>query len=487
MSVHAAQAVTDNEVLVQADVHAVAQADTVPGIADHPVAPQQVVRAFVKGDAIGAVLVHLVVGHEVADAVAVEDDAGKLVVVDLVVEDPAVVDLAGNDDAVLLAGPAHGVVGDDQPLRAVVRVDAVDLAVAVGVALEHHVPGLVAVEAEPQVGELRVEQPAGGRVAAQASADIRRVLRQGHAIGFVAVVAEAAEETVDDVGLGAAPGQHERTELPALAQFRRGTLRLAPADDLAVGDEQLAVVDQEGAAFLRQVQGLAVDVQGRAMGHDYGQPCQVDVLGGGAEMLLGQLAGQRGEVDVAAFDENRLRHATLAPDPFGQPIVAADELLQGVLLQHAAQGDAAGLVALDPGLHGGCGVSRQVRQLGYGQGQRPDRHAGNGVGLGLDDFPGPGIHRRHARLSCRRTVGQQCANQQDNQGTARVPPVGHLQGPPQVAAIRSARSHRRRPGASSSRRHCRRHRPRRTGHRESAPVPRVRRSPGSSSPAAGPP
>ncbi|MCY1417901.1 hypothetical protein D9M71_334460 [compost metagenome] len=393
MSVHAAQAIADDEVLVQADIHAVAQADTVTGIADHPVAPQQVVRAFVEGDAIGPVLVHLVVGHQVVAAVTVEDDAGKLVVMDLVVEDPAVVDLAGNDDAVLLAGPAHGVVGDDQPLRAVVRVDSVNLAVAVGIALEHHILGFVAIEAEPQVGELRVDQPAGGRGAAQALADIRRVLREGHAVGLVAVVAEVAEEAVDYVGLGAAPGQYERAEFPGLAQGRRGIVLFPPADDLAVGDEQLAVVDQEGAALLRQAQGLAVDVQGRTVGHDYRQPCQVDAVGGGAEMLLGQLLRQCGEVDVATFDENRLRHATLAPDPLGEAIVAADELLQRVLLQHAPQCHPAGLAAWDPGPHGCGGVARQIRQFGYGQAQRPDRHAGNGVGRRLANLLGSGIHR----------------------------------------------------------------------------------------------
>ena len=86
------------------------------GVLDDLVAPQQVVRAFIDRDAVGLVLVHLVVGHQVAHAVTVQNDAGELVVVALVVDDPAVVHLPRNDDPVLLLGAVDGVVGDDQPV-----------------------------------------------------------------------------------------------------------------------------------------------------------------------------------------------------------------------------------------------------------------------------------------------------------------------------------------------------------------------------------
>ncbi|MOA26574.1 hypothetical protein D3C78_1473780 [compost metagenome] len=73
MAVDAGQAVGRREVLVEADVHAVAHTDAVALVVDDAVAPEQVVGALVEGDAVGVVLVDLVPGHEVVHRVTVDD------------------------------------------------------------------------------------------------------------------------------------------------------------------------------------------------------------------------------------------------------------------------------------------------------------------------------------------------------------------------------------------------------------------------------
>src|SRR5690606_8296198 len=180
-----------------------------------------VVAALVQGNAVGVVAVHAVVGDQVAFAVTVDDHAGEFVVVALVVDDPAVVDLARDDDAVLLLGAEHGVLGDDQAVGAVVRVDAVDDVVAVGVALDHHVLRFVAVEAVPVVDELGVDQPAGRLVALKALVHVRRVLGNRYPVGLRVAVAQAGDHAAGDIQLATAPGHQEGAELLAVVAHGR--------------------------------------------------------------------------------------------------------------------------------------------------------------------------------------------------------------------------------------------------------------------------
>ncbi len=86
---------------------------------------------------------------------------------------------------------------------------------------------------------------------------------------------------------------------------------------------------------------------------------------------------------MAIIDEDRLRDAVLALHPLGCLVVAADELLEGVLLEHTAQADLAFVAAVDLLLHRFGGETGQVRQLWRVHLQRLDRCAGHGVGLGL--------------------------------------------------------------------------------------------------------
>ncbi|MNR35429.1 hypothetical protein D3C85_1532770 [compost metagenome] len=54
-----------------------------------------------------------------------------------------------------------------------------------------------------------------------------------------------------------------------------------------------------------------------------------------AEVLLGQFLCQVLEVHVAIIDEDRLGDAVLTRHPFSHLVVAADELLECIFLQHA--------------------------------------------------------------------------------------------------------------------------------------------------------
>ncbi len=390
-------------------------------VADDPVAPQQVVGALVEGDAVGMVLVDLVVGHQVVHRVAVDDDAREFVVVGLVVDDPTVVHLAGDDDAVLLPGAVDGVLGDDQAVGTVVGVDAVDDVVAVGVALDDHVAGFVAVEAVPVVDELRVQQPAGGFRALEARVHAGGVLGDGDAIGLGVVVAEAGDGAVGDVQLAAAPGDQERAELRGRAEPGRGVVLLAPGRQPGAGDEQLAVVDQECAALLGQaeIMGLFADAQAGVLGHHDWQAGDVDARCGFGELVVGQGPGQVGRGDEAAFDEDRLGHAALAADPFAHALVAADEVLQGVLLEHAPDHYLAGGASVHLGFDGLAGVAGEVGQLGRVQVQLVHRGAGDGVVLGfLEAFGRLGrVHPRGA--------GQQHAEHQAAERPGGCEKVGH--------------------------------------------------------------
>src|SRR3546814_16324200 len=81
------------------------------------VLPDQRLRAFVDRDAVGVIAIDAIVCDDVVDAVTVDDDAGQRVVVSLVVADPAVVDFARYDAAVLFLGVVRLVAGDVPPTR----------------------------------------------------------------------------------------------------------------------------------------------------------------------------------------------------------------------------------------------------------------------------------------------------------------------------------------------------------------------------------
>ena len=392
MTVDPQLAVADQQVLVQAHVHAVAHADAVALVVEGLVAPQQVVAALVDGHAVGLVAVRLVVGDDVVHAAAVDNDAGEVVLVGAVVEDPAVVDLTRDDDAVLLHRAVGGVLGDDQAPRAVVRVDAVDQVFAVGVAADHHVVGLVAVEAVPHVVPQRVEQPAGGVATLHLRVHRRAVLGYREAVGLALGVAEAGDGRADHVGLGTAPGVDERTEAPLLLEPVLAVFLLAPSGNAAIGDEQLAVVDDEGAAITGEAEilGRLVDMQGRTRHHHQRPAQQIDPRRRFAQLLGTERLGQAGRGDVATLHQDRLGHAALAHHPLTQAFVAAGELAELVETDHAPHADAGCRLALDPGLYCRRGERRQVGQLRCIQLQRLDRCAADPVGLGRYI----GIHRQ---------------------------------------------------------------------------------------------
>ncbi|MNG95624.1 hypothetical protein D3C79_546640 [compost metagenome] len=291
------------------------------------------------------------------------------------------------------------------------RVDAVDDVVAVGAVLDHEVLGLVAVEAVPHVAELRADDPAGGFRAAHALGHVRRVLRDAHAVRLGLGVAEAGHFRIDDVGLGAAPRQQERAEFLGRAEGRRAVVLFSPAGHLGVGDEQLAVVDQERTAFLGQAQllDLAVDLEDALLPDHDRQARQVHTRLDFAEVLLGYLLAQLDQVDMAVIDEDRLRNAMLALDPLGRLVVAADEFLEGILLEHAAQADLALVAAVDFLLHRLGGVAGQVGQLRRVHVQRLDRCAGDRVGLGLLQLLGDhlGLCGSHQAAGQQQGAGQQ--------------------------------------------------------------------------------
>ncbi|MCY1405713.1 hypothetical protein D9M71_209580 [compost metagenome] len=86
---------------------------------------------------------------------------------------------------------------------------------------------------------------------------------------------------------------------------------------------------------------------------------------------------------MAVIDENRLRDAVLALHPLGGFVVAADELLEGVLLEHTAQADLALVATVDFLLHRLGRETGEVGQLWRVHLQRLDRCAGHRIGLGL--------------------------------------------------------------------------------------------------------
>src|SRR3546814_18730815 len=77
------------------------------------VLPDQRLRSFVDRDAVGVIAIDAIVCDDVVDAVTVDDDAGQRVVISLVVDDPAVVDFARYDDAVLFLDVVGLVAGDE--------------------------------------------------------------------------------------------------------------------------------------------------------------------------------------------------------------------------------------------------------------------------------------------------------------------------------------------------------------------------------------
>ncbi|MNT26526.1 hypothetical protein D3C72_1621040 [compost metagenome] len=141
-------------------------------------------------------------------------------------------------------------------------------------------------------------------------------------------------------------------------------------------------------------------MQGRTLGHDERQARQVDARLDLAELAVRQGLGDVLRGDVAALDEDRMGHAVLPLDPFAQAFVAADEVLQRVLLQHAPHHHLAAGRALDLGLHGGRGVAAEIGQLGLIQMQLLDGYAGHRVVAGFLECPG----RRLAALERRRRL-----------------------------------------------------------------------------------
>ncbi|MNX39537.1 hypothetical protein D3C86_699000 [compost metagenome] len=401
MAVNTGQTVGHGDVFVEADVHAVTNTDAVTLVADDLVAPQQVVGRLVEGDAVGVVLVDLVVGNDVVDAVTVDHQAREFVVVAFVVEDEAVVDLTGNNDPVLLLGPVHRVVGNDQAVGTVVRVNAVDDVVFVGVALDHEVAGFIAVEAVPHVRELGADDPAGRFRTLEHLGHVRRVLGNTHPVRLTVGVTETGHLAVDDVGLGATPGEQERTEFLRRTEGRRAVVLFAPACDFGVTHKQLAVVDHECTGLLRQAQflGLTVDFEDAFTADDDRQLRQVHARRGLAEVLLGQFLRQVLEVHVAVIDEDRLGDAVLTHHPFGHLVVAADKVLQRVFLHHPAHADFACFAADDFRRSGFGGVAGNVRQFRRGQVQRFGRRAADRVGLGLLQLfrGGHRFNRLHSR------------------------------------------------------------------------------------------
>ena len=307
-------------------------------------------------------------------------------------------------------------------------VDAVDDVVAVGVALDHEVAGFVAIEAVPHVRELGADNPAGGLVALDDLGHVGRVLGNTHPVRLTVGVAETRHFGVDDVGLGAAPGQQERAKFLGIAKGRGAIGFFAPAGDLGVTHEQLAVVDQKRTRFLGQAQllGAVVDFQNALVPDHNRQARQVHTRCGLAEVLLGHACGKILEVHVAVVDENRLRNAALAHHPLGHFVVAADEVFQRVFLHHAAHADFTGGAAHDFGRSRFGGVTREVGQCRFRDIQRCDGRGADGVGFGVLQLFG---HGRFDRLDSGKRSGtgqQQSAGQQaDRADISRMIHVTH--------------------------------------------------------------
>ena len=249
MAVYAAIAVGDCPILVELYANAVAYVIAMRRVADAFIGVEQIVRALIDRDAIRTIAMDRVVGNDVVGTLPVQHDPGQLVVVGLVLEYPAVVDLARDDDAVSLARVVGRVAGDDQPVRAVMRVDAVDDIFPVHVTDDHHIIGLVTVEAVEQILEGGFQDPAGGCPAMELAGQRRAELRQRDPIGFRSPITEAAEAAAGKVDLRAGPGGDERPELGFVQIRHRPLLQFIPGFDRRVGNEQPALVDQEGTAL----------------------------------------------------------------------------------------------------------------------------------------------------------------------------------------------------------------------------------------------
>src|SRR5690606_10207864 len=128
------------------------------------------------------VVVGHVVGHDVVAALAVQHNAGQTVVVALVANNPAVIHLSGNDDSVLLAGAIHLIIGNQQPLGVIVRVNAIHNVVAVDVIDDRHVFRLVAVKSVVQIVKGGVHQRGVGCTSLQAGVVILGVLSHGKSV-----------------------------------------------------------------------------------------------------------------------------------------------------------------------------------------------------------------------------------------------------------------------------------------------------------------
>nr|GEX25324.1 hypothetical protein [Tanacetum cinerariifolium] len=385
VAVDAHQAVADGQVFVQLDVGAVTYPDAVTFVGEHAVAPQQVVGALVQRDAVCVVAIDLVVRHQVVHAVTVKDDAGQVVVVAFVVDDEAVVHLTGDDDPVLLLRAVHRVFSNDQTVRAVVWVDAVNDVVVVGAALHHEVSGFIAIEAVPHVREFGVDDPARRVRAVHLRLGVRGVLGNTDPVRLAVVVTQARHFGVEHVSLGTAPRQQERTEFLRRLVRRRAVGRFAPAGQLGVGHEQHVVVDQERTGVLGQTQleRSLVDFKNAFSADHDRQTRQEHARRRFAQVLLRHLFSEVLQGHVAVVHEDGFGNAVLTRNPFGHLVIAADELLERVLLHHAFDRSLAGLGAHDLFLHGLLGVTGQVGQLGLVHEQRLNRRAGDGVGLGL--------------------------------------------------------------------------------------------------------
>ena len=154
---------------------------------------------------------------------------------------------------------------------------------------------------------------------------------------------------------------------------------------------------------------LAVDLEDALLPDHDRQARQVHTRLDFAEVLLGYLLAQLDQVDMAVIDEDRLWNAMLALDPLGRLVVAADEFLEGILLEHAAQADLAFVATVDFLLHRLGGVAGQVRQLRRVHVQRLDRCTGDRVGLGLLQFLGDhlGLCGSHQAAGQQQGAGQQ--------------------------------------------------------------------------------
>src|SRR3546814_10932182 len=93
------------------------------------------------------------------------------------------------------------------------RIDSVLDVVVIVVTADHHVFGLIAVEAVPVVVELRIDQPAGWIGPVHPRRQRRRELRDRYAIRLRRGIAEIGDRAVYEVGQRANPGNDEWPEV----------------------------------------------------------------------------------------------------------------------------------------------------------------------------------------------------------------------------------------------------------------------------------